>query len=183
MPSSLRDQFGLTQERLASWLGVNRTTVAMAESGRRNQPTSRWLLDARIELAALELVFNPGGETMPAPPPVPTPPVQRLPLDHRLVETRYQILRLQRELKSMRKRAAQFEARLRAVPALRAWTGPVRNPAREAGWLALFEEEAVDGLRDDCGAGQQLLLEARIAGLEHETGLLAAAVANLPAQP
>ena len=58
------------------------------------------------------------------------------------------------------------------MPTLRAWTGAVKNPAREAGWLALFEGEAVDGLRDDCGAGPQRLLEARLAGLLREAELL-----------
>ena len=50
--------------------------------------------------------------------------------------------------------------------------GPVKNPTREAGWLALFEGEAVDGLRDDCGPAPQRLLEARIAGLTREAELL-----------
>jgi len=180
MPSSLRDQFGLTQERLAAWLGVNRGTVAMAEGGQRNLPAGRWLLDARIELAALGLMFTPGEPTVPAPPPLPTPPVERQPLASRLAEARWQALRLRRELEMMRKRAAQFAARLAALPALRAWTGPVKNPGREAGWLALFEGEAVDGLRDDCGAGPQRLLEARIAGLALEVAMLEETLAGLP---
>jgi hypothetical protein len=56
----------------------------------------------------------------------------------------------------------------------------VKNPAREAGWLALFEGEAVDGLRDDCGAGPQRLLVARLAGLEREAELLEELLATLP---
>ena len=180
MASYLRDKFGLTQERLAAWLGVNRGTIAMSESGQRSLPTNQWLLDARLEMATLGLVLNPGQETGPALPPLPTPPVELQPLTYRLAEIRYQVLRLRRELEGMRKRAVQFEARLAAVPALRAYPGPVKNPTREAGWLALFEGEAVDGLRDDCGTGPQRLLEARIAGLEQEAKLLEEALATLP---
>jgi transcriptional regulator with XRE-family HTH domain len=172
MSSFLRDRLGLTQERLASWLGVNRGTVAMSETGRRSLPTDQWFLDARLSLAAMGKVLNLGEEVKPAPPPLPNPPVEQQPLARRLAEIRYQAIRMGRDLDGMRKRAAQFEARLAALPALRAWTGPVKNPAREAGWLALFEGEAMDGLRDDCGPGSQRLLEARIAGLEREAELL-----------
>lgn len=183
MPSSLRDKFGLTQERLASWLGVNRGTVAMAETGQRNFPTNQWFLNIRLELAALGLLFVPGQAVVPAPPPLPTPPVEAKPLVRRVAEARWKAVLLRRELEAMQKRAAQFEARLAAIPALRAYTGPVRNPAREAGWLALFEGEAIDGLRDDCGAGPQRLLAARLAGLELELTMLEETLAALPPTP
>ncbi|WP_035567065.1 hypothetical protein [Hymenobacter sp. IS2118] len=181
MSSALRDQFGLTQERLASWLGVNRGTVAMSETGQRRLPTDQWHLELRLALASAGKMFAPGQPTVEAAPPaLPIPAVERLPLARRVAEVRWKALLLGRALETMRKRAAQFEARLAAVPALRAYTGPVKNPAREAGWLALFEGEAVDGLRDDCGAGPQRLLEARLAGLEHEAGLLEELLTTLP---
>ena len=183
MSSSLRDKFGLTQERLASWLGVNRGTVAMSETGQRSLPTSQWFLDIRLELAALGKLFIPGQAVGPAPPPLPTPSVERQPLASRVAEARWRALQLRRELENMQKRAAQFEARLAAIPALRAYTGPVKNPAREAGWLALFEGEAIDGLRDDCGAGPQRLLAARLAGLELELAMLEETLATLPPAP
>ena len=183
MSDFLRDKFGLTQERLAAWLGVNRTTVAMSETGQRGLPANRWMLDVRLALAAQGLVFDPAGGTLPAPPPLPAPPADPLPVAHRLAEARYRALRLGQELANMRKRAAQFEARLAALPTLRAWTGEVKNPAREAGWLALFEGEAVDGLRDDCGAGPQRLLAARLGGLEREIELLEAPEPGPPPAP
>ena len=173
MSDSVRDYFGLTQERLASWLGVNRTTLAMAETGRRSLPLGVGLQQSRLEFAKLNLVYDGEGHTAPAPPPLPPPASEAAPLAYRLEDCRYHMYTLNRQLTAMRKRAAQFEARLAALPGLRAWTQPVKNPAREAGWLALFEGEAVDGLRDDCGAGPQLLLAARIAGLEREAELLA----------
>lgn len=183
MSSTLRDQFGLTQERLASWLGVNRGTVAMSETSQRNLPADQWLLEIRLVLASMGKMFVPGQSPEPGPPPLPTPAVASQPLARRVAEVRWKAVLLRRELENMRKRAAQFEARLAALPALRAWTGPVKNPAREAGWLALFEGEAVDGLRDDCGAGFQRLLEARLAGLEREAELLEETLATLPPAP
>ncbi len=73
-------------------------------------------------------------------------------------------------------------ARLAAAPALRAYTDPLPNPARDAGWIALFEGEALDGLRARCGAGPQTLLAARLAGLEREAEVLEAWLATqLPA--
>lgn len=183
MSSSLRDKFGLTQERLASWLGVNRGTVAMSETSQRSLPTSQWFLDTRLELAALGLSFSLDQPIGPAPPPIPTPPVERKPLTRRVAEARWKAVLLRRELEGMQKRAAQFEARLAAIPALRAYTGPVKNPAREAGWLALFEGEAIDGLRDDCGAGPQALLAGRLAGLQAEIGVLEALLGPAPPAP
>ncbi|WP_345050444.1 hypothetical protein [Hymenobacter glaciei] len=67
------------------------------------------------------------------------------------------------------------------LPALRAYAGQVTNPARETAWLGLLEAEAVDGLRDRCGAGPQGLLAARIAGLEREAELLQALLPPSPA--
>ena len=172
MASYIREFFGLTQERLASWLGVNRVALAQSESGQRNLPPGRGVQDARLTLAALGKVVVLGGGTAPAPPPLPPPAPNLEPLTHRLAECRYQALRLGRELAAMQARATCLTNRLAALPALRAYAGPVKNPAREAGWLALFEGEAVDGLRDDCGVGPQRLLAARQAGLLREIEVL-----------
>lgn len=173
MSDFIRDFLGLTQERLASWLGVNRTTLASSETGRRSLPLGHGMASARLTLATLGKVPQGVGEPLPAPPPLPPPAPDLDPLEWRLTTCRYQAKNLRWRLANMQAKAAQFEARLVAVPALRAYTGPVKNPAREAGWLALFEGEATDGLRDECGAGPQRLLQARIAGLEREAELLA----------
>ena len=61
MSDSVRDYFGLTQERLASWLGVNRTTLAMAETGRRSLPLGVGLQQSRLEFAKLNLVYDGEG--------------------------------------------------------------------------------------------------------------------------
>ncbi|GAB2940712.1 hypothetical protein GCM10027048_01370 [Hymenobacter coalescens] len=182
MSDFIRNHFGITQERLASWLGVNRVAVAQAESGQRSLPLKHGLQEARLALAAMGQLLNPDGTAQPAPPALPPPAPDPEPLQRRLAECRYQARRLERELAGMRQRATRLEHRLAALPALRAYTGTVRNPAREAGWLALFEGEAVDGLRDDCGAGPQRLLAARLAGLQREAELLQELL-DAPPQP
>ena len=180
MGDFVRDHFGLTQERLASWLGVNRVVVAQAESGQRRLPLSSGLQEPRLALAAMGKLLHPDGTAQDsALPPLPLPSPEAAPLAHRLAECRHQALRLSRELRGLQARAICYTNRLAALPTLRAYAGPVKNPAREAGWLALFEGEAVDGLRDDCGAGPQRLLEARLAGFNREAELLEELLATL----
>lgn len=185
MSSFLRERLGLTQERLASWLGATRATLAAAEAGRRRLPLGVGFQESRLIMAVLGRVLN---HTQPddspaGPPPLPPPVADPDPLAWRLRECQHLLGNLRRQLATMQAKAAQLESRLLALPNLRAYTGPVANPTREAGWLALFEGEAVDGLRHDCGAGPQRLLEARIAGLERERELLEELLATLPPAP
>ena len=180
MARFVREHFGLTQERLASWLGVNRVVLAQAEGGSRSLPLRDGLLEPRLTLAALGKLLHPDGTSAPGLAPLPPPAPDLLPLTHRLNDCRHQVWRLGRELAALQARATCFTNRLAALPTLRAYTGPVKNPAREAGWLALFEGEAVDGLRDDCGPGPQRLLEARIAGLLREAELLEELLGPVP---
>ncbi|WP_400190339.1 hypothetical protein [Hymenobacter sp. B81] len=177
MLADLRAVFGLTQQRLASWLGLSRAALSMAEAGQRGLPQASRLRRIRLDLAQSGLVPGAGGVALP---PQPAPPVYPEPLVRRLADCRYHAQRLRFELQDLRARAAQYEARLAALPALRAWTGPVANPAHDANWLSLFEGEAVDGLQLACGAGPQRLLEIRIAGLEREAELLDEALRELP---
>jgi DNA-binding XRE family transcriptional regulator len=185
MSSYLRDKFGLTQERLASWLGVGRGALAMSESGQRTLPINSGVQEARLVLASLGRVYNPTApaEAQPAPPPLPTPAPELDEVAWRARECRVLAMRTQRQLDALRTQATQLEARLAALPALRAYPGPVANPTRETGWLALLEGEAEDGLRTHCGRGAQRLLEARLAGLEREAELLEALLAEAPLTP
>jgi hypothetical protein len=187
MSSYLREKFGLTQERLASWLGTKRGVVAMAEGGQRSLPSGAAVQEARLVLASLGKVLTPGApdNALPAPPPLPTPRPELSEVAWRAQECRVLAQRTQRQLATLRQQATQLEARLAALPALRAYAGPVPNPAREAGWLALLQGEAEDGLRTQCGPAAQRLLEARLAGLEREAELLEELVAELaaPGQP
>lgn len=184
MDDLTRKRLGLSQELLASWLGVTRAVLAQVETGRRSLPLGKMLQDLRLDLAAQGLVLSPPGAPdpapQPAPPPLPVPAPPRPPLQDRLAYCRYHIGRLRYELGQLQTKAARHEARLKALPALRAYRGPVPNPAREENWLALIEGEAVYALQHDCGAGPQRLLEARIAGLEREAELLETALTELP---
>ncbi|GAA3930237.1 hypothetical protein [Hymenobacter algoricola] len=172
MADSIRTQLGLTQERMADWLGMSRVSVTLAEQGHRSLPHSAALQEGRLSFARLGRVLDATGQTRPAPPPLPPPAPDPEPLLARLDYCQHHLRNLRYKLKLMQARAAPYEARLKALPALRAWTGPIRNPALEESWLALFEAEAVSTLLDDCGTGPQKLLTARIAGLEREAEVL-----------
>ena len=180
MAHNFRTHFGLTQERLAAWLGINRTSLALFETGQRNLPLSVGFQYARLSLAAAGLVLREDGTPAPTPPPLPPPTPAASLFEDRLKHCRYQARNQRYALEQMRWRAIPYEARLAALPALRAWTGPTRHPAREESWLDLFESEAVKALSYDCGAGPQALPEAHIAGLEHEAARLEE---MLPARP
>jgi uncharacterized protein YigA (DUF484 family) len=108
------------------------------------------------------------------------PPLLPQALARRLAYCRHHAARLRRELAALGKQARGYEARFAALPGLRAWTGPVLDAEEEAEWLATFELEAKVKLRDNCGAGPQRLLEARLAGLEREAELLAETLAEPP---
>lgn len=185
MSSFLRERLGLTQERLASWLGISRISLAHSEGGRRGLPLGSGIKEARLTMAVLGKVLDIAqpDASPPAPPPLPPPPVDPEPLRWRLRECEHDLYRLRRQLTALDAQATCCTNRLAALPALRAYAGPVKNPAREAGWLALLEGEAVDGLRDACGPGPRTLLAARIAGLERESEVIGALLAQLGEQP
>jgi predicted transcriptional regulator len=77
----IRNKFQLTQDRLAAWLGLDRTMLAHVEAGRRDWPLSMgWLAMERLVLAARgEALLDNTTATAP-PPPLPLPAVDRDPL-------------------------------------------------------------------------------------------------------
>ncbi|RSK42979.1 hypothetical protein [Hymenobacter perfusus] len=175
-----RGYFALTQTRYAAWLGENRSTVAMVEAGHRAAPLRIGNRQGiRLDLATVGNTLTPENELRTLPP-LPEPAPEPGPLHHRLRELQHQLTNLRYRLENLQRQAQPYLNRLLAVPALRAWPGPVSNPEREARWLDSFEQEAVQMLRDVCGRGPQLLLQARIAGLEQETALLEAALGAGP---
>ena len=68
MLAALRQQFALTQQ-LADWLGLDRSTLAQVETGRRNKPASWGTQESRLHLASHGLVFD--GTAVPVPVPAP----------------------------------------------------------------------------------------------------------------
>ncbi len=182
MLGSIRKKLGLSQQSLADWFGIDRTTLAQAESGRRPLPYVGQA-DSRLRLAAQGQVLNLDGAPLQTLPPLPPPPIDAKPLERRLRECRYHLLRLDLALDKMRGKAACYEARLVAAPALRAWTGPVQDPEMETPWLHVFEGKALRCLRTECGAGPQALLTAQIAGWEREAALLQETLDGLAPTP
>ncbi|UOQ51037.1 hypothetical protein [Hymenobacter cellulosivorans] len=171
MADEIREKLGLSQDMLGNWLGISRNSVALAEGLHRAWPLGTAVQLIRLTLATIGLVYDPAGNR-PAPPPLPAPPPDHEPLQARLTYCQHHASRLRYELADLRLKAAPYEARLAALPALRAFPEPVKNPAHEENWLALLETEAETALLYDCGAGPQKLLEARIAGLEREAEVL-----------
>lgn len=184
--SSARRIFGLTQQQLATWLDVARSSIALGETGQRTPPLANkyWQRDLRLDLATLGKGLDPvTNAAIPGLPPLPPLPPAPEPLQARLHECRHRIRNLHYNLGILKDKARPYEARRAALPTLRAWTGSDPRPEQAASWLNLFEKEAEVELLYTCGPGPQRLLEARIAGLEHEAELLEEMLAALPPEP
>ncbi|WP_345059239.1 hypothetical protein [Hymenobacter glaciei] len=174
----LRTQFGLTQEMMAEWLGVARSSLALTERGYQSTTAGTGEQTLRLQLAAQGLVYDGAGGSFSAPaaPPEPLPDAGEL--GYRLRQCRAQAQGIALKLEVLRRRTAPHEARWAAAPALRAYPGPVADPEQEANWLTVFELEAKHQLRK--AATERQLLEARLAGLEREAELLANMLAPPP---
>ncbi|SHL12970.1 helix-turn-helix transcriptional regulator [Hymenobacter psychrotolerans] len=170
---ALRTLFGLSQDMLAEWLGVARSSLALTERGYQSTTATTGVQQLRLELAAQGLVYNGAGGTFPAPLPLPEPEPDAEELGFRLRQCRLKIQGLEVQLETLYRRAAPLRARLVAAPALRAYPGPIVSPEQEQNWLTIFEQEARRQLRTTCGATAIRLLEARLAGLRCEADILA----------
>lgn len=178
----LRKQFGLTQEMMAEWLGIARSSLALTERGYQSATTTG-LQELRLKLAAQGLVYDGAGGNFPAPAPLPEPPPDASELGYHLRQCQAKAKMVELKLDMLTRQAAPYLARLTAAPALRAYPGPVSNPEDEANWLTIFELEARRQLRTTCGATTQHRLQARLAGLRAEAALLAEVLANTPTPP
>ncbi|WP_019948644.1 hypothetical protein [Hymenobacter aerophilus] len=169
----LRTRFGLSQEMMAGWLGVPRSSLALTERGYQSTTDTTGVQQARLTLAAQGLVYDGAGGSFPAPSALPEPPPDLQELEYRLRQCRAKMQHLELQLATLHRRAAPYLARLAIAPALRAYPGPVASPEDEAGWLTVFELEARRQLREHCGATARLLLETSLAGVRREAELLA----------
>ncbi|GAA4384576.1 hypothetical protein [Hymenobacter koreensis] len=170
---ALRTLFGLSQNMLAEWLGVARSSLALTERGYQSTTAMPGTQALRLQLAAKGLVYDGAGGSFPAPPALPEPLPNPEELAYRLQQCQTKIQGLKLQLDILHRRAAPCAARLVAAPALRAYPGPVENPQDEADWISLFEQQARRQLRSTCGATARRLLEARLAGLQREAEVLA----------
>ncbi|NVO32783.1 hypothetical protein [Hymenobacter lapidiphilus] len=173
----LRAHFGLTQAMLADWLGVARSSLALAELGYQSDTSELGGQNARLTLASQGLVYDGTGGSFRAPSALPEPLPDVAELSYRLRQCQAKIQGLELQLTILSRRAAPYVARLAAAPALRAYPGPIANPEDKTNWLTIFELEARRQLRNNCGATARLLLEARLAGMQREAELLTEALA------
>ena len=173
-----RTRLRLSQEMMADWLGVPRSSLALTERGYQSTTTAMGVQQTRLMLAVQGLVYDGAGGSFPAPLALPEPLPDAKELEYRLRQCRAKIQHLELQLTILHRRADPYLARLAAVPALRAYPGPVANPEDEADWLTIFELEARKQLREKCGATARLLLEARLAGLQREAEVLAEALTS-----
>ncbi len=156
----LRAHYGLTQDWLAHYLEVPRSTVSMDELGRSSLPAH----SLRLLLPLIQGLPAPDGPA-PEPPAEPTAAgvaaAQQL-LSRRAEEVRYQQQRLARQQDKLRVRVRQVRLRLQALPALLAALDSASERQRRV--LGYWAADAPAQLRDD---------EAALAGLDLRQRVLA----------
>ncbi|GAA4036164.1 hypothetical protein GCM10022409_21380 [Hymenobacter glaciei] len=160
----LRAYYGLTQEWLAHYLQVPRSTVSMDELNRASLPSASTL---RLLPFILGLPVPDG--TAPEPVATPTTAGQeatRVLLAHRQRECHYQVLRLGRQQEQLRVRLRQVRLRLQTLPALLASLAPAPADERQRRVLGYWAADAPDQLRDDEAALALLDLRQQVLGFE-----------------
>jgi transcriptional regulator with XRE-family HTH domain len=161
----VRGHFGLSQEDLASLLGMSRAMLSLAELQRRTLSTQAlmWLLP---------LARRAGDSSAAAPAPTPAAPTPGAAdavgtaLAERQARCRHEAEQLRRELRPHHTRLLQAQRRLEVLPELRASLPTPLSPRHER-WLAWFEQDARSTLQGPAAA-TAALLELRIAALEFE---------------
>lgn len=166
----IRRYFGLDQQEMAMWLGLNQPQLSRYESGARFMP---------IEF---DQALEPWRAVLP-PEPLTTPSCglpHRAPLEARLDYCQHHARRLRRRLRPLEKQAVLAARRAAALPAVRAALPPA--PATEPdiaidwpAWLNWFRHRWLDHrsttLRADQSA-QYHLLRLQAEALETEAAAL-----------
>lgn len=175
----LRAHYGLTQDWLAHYLQVPRSTLSMDELDRASLPMA-----STLRLVPLLLgVPAPEG---PAPEPAATPTAAgqaaaRELLVERQRECQYQAQRLGRQQEKLRVRLRQVRLRLQTLPALLASLAPAPADERQHRVLGYWAADAPAQLRDDEAALAVLDLRQRVLAFElEELGTLLAGPADSP---
>ena len=160
----LRAYYGLTQDWLAHYLAVPRSTVSMDELGRASLPTGsfRHLLPLTLGIPV------PDG---PAPEPSAEPTEAGLAATQPLLagrqrEVKYELLRLEKQQEKLRVRLRQVRLRLQTLPALLASLAPAPADERQRRELGYWAADAPDQLRDDEAALAMLDLRQRVLAFE-----------------
>jgi transcriptional regulator with XRE-family HTH domain len=174
----IRTHFGLSQREAAHLLGTTQAHINHAEVGRRRLPYAAGLRLRALHALALMAPAGP-------PPPGPEEADDLGQAIGRLADCRYAAARLVHRLREvLPARAAPARQRLAAAAALPAALAPAdatdplppdRLGAQRAQW-ALLLSEARQELLGTSGRAPTLLAEARLAGLQAEAAVLAAAL-------
>ena len=189
---AVRAHFGLTQQELASWLGLSRSAYSVVEAGREALPAHAraWL---RPWATALSYLPDP-----PPPEPLDSALLTTLPAGPEALRAR--LLACYLEAERLRERLEQVQLRtLRnrrrqgmAGPLLAALTTEASYALREEDaatrwrrrWLNRWLEAAADELLPTAaatGPTAEALLTARRAACQHEAATLRAYLDSLPA--
>ncbi|MBO2008238.1 hypothetical protein [Hymenobacter negativus] len=160
----LRAYYGLTQDWLAHYLAVPRSTVSMDEIGRASLPVGSLLR----QLPLIQGLPAPDG---PAPEPSAEPTAAgkaaaQLLLAKREREVRYEMLRLKRQQEKLLVRLRQVRLRLQTLPAALASLAPAPADERQRRVLGYWAEDAPGQLRDDEAALAMLNLRQRVLAFE-----------------
>lgn len=173
--TSIRTWLGLSQRELATLLNVTRVRLAHAEAGSRALPARTRRLLGLLNLCELTVPLPVPDGQLPSPAesaPLSATPVPE-PVQARLAECRFQVARLDHELRAMQARASPLLNRLTAVPRLLAALPGTDLPTTlQRRWLERLAGEAADLLGAECGSAPQALLAARRAGYVSEAAQL-----------
>jgi transcriptional regulator with XRE-family HTH domain len=160
----LRAHYGLTQEWLAHYLQVPRSTLSMDELDRAHLPMA-----STLRLVPLLLGVPAPEGPAPEPAAIPTAAGQaatRVLLVERQRECEYQSLRLGQQQEQLRVRLRQVRLRLQTLPALLASLAPEPADERQRRVLGYWAADAPTQLRDDEAALAVLDLRQRVLAFE-----------------
>ncbi|MGY3087880.1 hypothetical protein ACVWYF_000906 [Hymenobacter sp. UYAg731] len=160
----LRACYGLTQDWLAHYLQVPRSTLSMDELDRASLPSAS-------TLRLLPLIMGLPTPEGPAPEPAATltaagQAATQVLLAERQRECQYQALRLGRQQEQVRVRLRQVRLRLQTLPALLASLAPAPADERQRRVLGYWTADAPAQLRDDEAALAALDLRQRVLAFE-----------------
>lgn len=158
---TIRENFGLSQEQLAIYLGVSRSSINMAERGTRGLPTA-----ALGKLALLQksqqtnIVYRQKALQQRAAKDAAE-------IKRYLKKCQNEILLLQKELTLMQEQYGQCINVMQALEHLLQATPALGKPTKEQLWLEILEAETVKKMAN-CNHGKQVILQLQIKALAYQ---------------
>jgi transcriptional regulator with XRE-family HTH domain len=160
----LRTKLGLSQLKMAQYLGIARSQLAMVEKGRRGLPTAAVLKLAKIEL----FVENTATRTKVTHPheKQQQKTASQL-LDKHLRELEYRQLKAARQLAQTEEQYNRYLLLLDLLEHLKADTNKVATDARHRNWLRLAEQHATAAINKH-GLHIQAMQQIALHGLRRQ---------------